>query len=140
MPVVAGLGGNAGTQSLAVTVRRLALTREDAARRWRVAAKEFLVGLVNGAALGILVGTAAHVLFNVIGVGTQGPPGYMLGVVVMLAMWANLVVASVAGAFVPVLLERLGVDPAVASSVFVTATTDITGFFLLLGLASRLLL
>ena len=58
----------------------------------------------------------------------------------MLAMWANLIVASFMGAFVPVLLERLGVDPAVASSMFVTATTDITGFFLLLGLASYFLL
>lgn len=140
MPVIAGLGGNAGTQSLAVTVRRLALTREGAARRWRVAAKEVLVGLVNGAALGLIVGLAAHVVVNVLGVGSGEGPGFMLGVVVMLAMWGNLVVASVAGAFVPVLLERVGVDPAVASSVFVTATTDITGFFLLLGLATQLLL
>ncbi len=140
MPVVAGLGGNAGSQALAVTVRRLALTREHAARRWRVAAKEVLVGLVNGAALGLIVGVAAHIIFNVFGVGSQTAPGLMLGVVVMLAMWGNLIVASVAGAFVPVLLERVGVDPAVASSVFVTATTDITGFLLLLGLATHFLL
>ncbi len=141
MPVIAGLGGNAGTQSLAVTVRRLAITREDAARRWRVAAKELLVGLVNGVVLGLIVGIAAHVLFNVVGVGSQTTqPGFMLGVVVMIAMWGNLIVASFAGAFVPVLLERIGVDPAVASSVFVTATTDITGFLLLLGLATLLLL
>ena len=141
MPVVAGLGGNAGTQSLAVTVRRLALTREGAARRWRVAAKELVVGLVNGAALGLIVGLGAHVLFNVFALGGDAShPGWMLGVVVMAAMWANLVVASVAGAFVPVLLERVGIDPAVASSVFVTATTDITGFLLLLGLATRFLL
>ncbi|HZD80263.1 MAG TPA: magnesium transporter, partial [Actinomycetota bacterium] len=94
MPVVAGLGGNAGTQSLAVTVRRLALTREGRARRWRVAAKEVLVGLVNGAALGLIVGGVAHILFNVLALGAGGaPPGYMLGVVVMLAMWANLIVA-----------------------------------------------
>ncbi|HUE77882.1 MAG TPA: magnesium transporter [Longimicrobiales bacterium] len=130
LPVIAALGGNAGTQSLAVTVRRLALTRESAARRWRVAAKEILVGLVNGAALGLMVGLAAYFIF-----GT-----YMLGVVVLLAMWGNLVVASFAGAFVPVLLERMGADPAVASSVFVTAVTDVAGFFLLLGLATRLLL
>jgi magnesium transporter len=64
----------------------------------------------------------------------------MLGLVVMLAMWGNLVIASIAGAFVPVLLERAGADPAVASSVFVTACTDVFGFFLLLGLASALLL
>ena len=131
LPVIAALGGNAGTQALAVTVRRLALTRESAMRRWRVAAKEAFVGLLNGLALGIVVGVASYFFF-----GTT----YMLGVVVLLAMWGNLVVASVAGAFVPILLERLGADPAVASSVFVTATTDVAGFFLLLGLATQLLL
>ncbi|HUG38992.1 MAG TPA: magnesium transporter [Longimicrobiales bacterium] len=130
LPVIAALGGNAGTQALAVTVRRLALTRESAARRWRVAAKEVIVGLVNGLALGLIVGAGTYVMF-----GT-----YLLGVVVLFAMWGNLVVASVAGAFVPVLLERVGADPAVASSVFVTAVTDVAGFFLLLGLATRFLL
>jgi magnesium transporter len=130
LPVIAALGGNAGTQALAVTIRRLALTRETAARRWSVAGKEFLVGLLNGLALGIIVGAASWLLFDM----------PMLGVVVLLAMWGNLVVASVAGAMVPVLLERMGVDPAVASSVFVTAVTDVAGFFLLLGLATRLLL
>ncbi len=130
LPVIAALGGNAGTQALAVTIRRLALTRETAARRWSVAGKEVLVGLLNGLALGIIVGTASGIVF--------GLP--MLGVVVLLAMWGNLVVASVAGAMVPVVLERMGADPAVASSVFVTAVTDVAGFFLLLGLATRLLL
>ncbi len=131
LPVIAALGGNAGTQALAVTVRRLALTREPAATRWRVAGKEVVVGLLNGLALGVFVGLGSWLLFG-------GAP--MLGVVVMLAMWGNLVVASVAGAMVPVGLERLGADPAVASSVFVTAVTDVAGFFLLLGLATRLLL
>ena len=130
LPVIAALGGNAGTQTLAVTVRRLALTRESAARRWRVAGKEVVVGLVNGLALGLIVGLASWLLFDL----------PMLGVVVLLAMWGNLVVASVAGAMVPVFLERVGADPAVASSVFVTAVTDVAGFFLLLGLATRLLL
>jgi magnesium transporter len=130
LPVIAALGGNAGTQTLAVTVRRLALTRESAARRWRVAGKEMLVGLVNGIVLGAIVGVASWILF--------GLP--MLGVVVLLAMWGNLVVASVAGAMVPILLERMGADPAVASAVFVTAVTDVAGFFLLLGLATRLIL
>jgi magnesium transporter len=130
LPVIAALGGNAGTQTLAVTVRRLALTRESAARRWRVAGKEVVVGLLNGLVLGIIVGTASWLLFSI----------PMLGVVVLLAMWGNLMVASVAGAIVPVFLERMGADPAVASSVFVTAVTDVAGFFLLLGLATRLLL
>lgn len=130
MPVIAGLGGNAGTQTLAVTVRRLALSDEPSGRRWGVAAKEMLVGLVNGLALGIIAGFIGYLM--------AGLP--MFGLVVLLAMWGNLIVASFAGAFVPVLLERLGADPAVASSVFVTTFTDVFGFFLLLGLASALLL
>ncbi|MGH7482391.1 MAG: magnesium transporter [Longimicrobiales bacterium] len=130
MPIVAGLGGNAGTQTLAVTVRRLALEDESAGRRWGVAGKEMLVGLFNGAVLGALVGTVSYIW--------QG--SFDLGLVVLLAMWGNLVIASFAGAFVPILLESVGADPAVASSVFVTALTDLTGFFLLLGLASALIL
>ena len=130
LPVIAALGGNAGTQTLAVTVRRLALTRETAARRWRVAGKEVVVGLLNGLVLGTIVGGASWLIFDT----------PMLGVVVLLAMWGNLMVASFAGAIVPVFLERMGADPAVASSVFVTAVTDVAGFFFLLGLATRFLL
>lgn len=129
MPVIAALGGNAGTQALAVTVRRLALSDEPARRHWHVAAKEMLVGLANGAALGLVAG----------GVGYFVAGTWLFGGVVLLAMWGNLIVASFFGAFVPVLLERMGADPAVASSVFVTTFTDIFGFFLLLGLASTLL-
>ena len=130
MPVIAGMGGNAGTQTLAVTVRRLALSDEPSGRRWGVAVKEMLVGMTNGLALGAIAGG--------IGYWIAGEP--MFGLVVLLAMWGNLIVASFAGAFVPVLLERVGADPAVASSVFVTTFTDVFGFFLLLGLASALLL
>jgi magnesium transporter len=130
MPIIAGMGGNAGTQALAVTVRRLAISRETAGRRWSVVGKETLVGLTNGLANGIVVLIVSLVLH-------QTP---LLAVVVLLAMWGNLIVAGFAGAFVPILLERLGVDPAVASSIFVTTFTDMVGFFLLLGLASRLLL
>jgi magnesium transporter len=129
MPVIAAVGGNAGTQALAVTVRRLALSPERA-RSWSVVSKELAVGLANGAVVGLLAGIAGYVL--------QG--NLYLGLVVALAMWGNLMVAGFAGAFVPVLLEKLGVDPAVASSVFFTALTDIFGFFLLLGLASWILL
>lgn len=130
MPVIAALGGNAGTQALAVTVRRLALSPERSGAR-RVVIKELTVGLVNGAAIGLLAALVGFLL----------PEGNLgLGVVVLLAMWGNLIVAGFAGAFVPVLLEKLGVDPAVASSVFFTALTDIFGFFFLLSLASWILL
>jgi magnesium transporter len=130
MPVIAGMGGNGGTQSLAVTVRLLAVTREVSERRWSVVGKEVLIGLANGAALGLITG-----LFCFFWKGSA-----MLGVVVLLAMWGNLVIAGLFGALVPILLEKFGADPAVASSIFVTTFTDVGGFFLLLGLASKLLL
>jgi magnesium transporter len=134
MPVIAGMGGNTGTQALAVTVRRLALSRESTRRRWRVVGKELLVGLSNGLVIGLLAAAAAA------GIAFAAGETLMVGLVVLLAMWLNLMVAGFAGAFVPILLERVGADPAVASSVFVTALTDVVGFFLLLGLASQLLL
>jgi magnesium transporter len=130
MPVIAGMGGNAGTQALAVTVRRLALSPESAHRRWEVIGKELLVGITNGLAIGVAVALVALLMSRTA----------MLGVVVMAAMWMNLIVAGFAGAFVPIVLERSGVDPAVASSIFVTTFTDLIGFFLLLGLATALLL
>jgi magnesium transporter len=130
MPMVAGLGGNSGTQALAVTIRRLSLSRETTGQRWSVVGKEFLVGLGNGLVIGLIVALLAAFV--------EGEP--RVGMVVMLAMWMNLTVGSFAGAFVPIVLERLKVDPAVASSIFVTAFTDMCGFFLLLGLATKFLL
>lgn len=130
MPIVAGLGGNAGTQSLAVTVRRIALGLNPPGTRFAHVAKEMLIGLVNGLAVGAVVGLVASVLGH----------GWQLGVVVLLAMWGNQLVAVTLGAAVPLGLKGLGFDPAVASSVFVTAFTDVVGFFLLLGLAAWLLL
>ena len=131
MPIIAGMGGNAGTQALAVTVRRLAVSRESVSRRWSVVGKELLVGIGNGLAIGLTIAAVALIL-------PGGSP--TLGLVVLLAMWLNLIVAGFAGAFVPILLERIGVDPAIASSIFVTTFTDMVGFLLLLGLASRLLI
>jgi magnesium transporter len=130
MPVVAGLGGSAGTQALAVTVRRIALGLIPKGTGIQLIRKEMLVGLVNGLAIGIVVG-AVMVLMG---------RGWELGLVVTLAMWGSLMVAATVGAAVPLILERFGVDPAVASSGFVTAVTDIAGFFLLLGLAAWFLL
>lgn len=131
MPVIAGLGGNAGTQSLAVTIRRIALADETVSELWSAVGKELLVGLVNGLVIGGLVAVVATLLLG-------ADPG--LGVVVLVAMWGNLIVASTVGAFFPVVLESLGVDPAIASSIFVTACTDLFGFLFLLGLASTFLL
>jgi magnesium transporter len=130
MPIIAGMGGNAGTQALAVTVRRLALKQLPRGHGLAVIRKEMLVGGVNGLVGGLVVAAVASVV-------GESP---LLGAVVLLAMWANLAVGGAAGAFIPLLLERLGVDPAVASSIFVTAFTDVCGFLLLLGLGASLLL
>jgi len=130
MPIIAGMGGNAGTQALAVTVRRLALGLIPPHLFVRVVGKEVLVGIVNGLAIGIVVGVIAALM------GAHA----RLGLVVFLAMTGNLLVAGFAGGFIPVVLERYGIDPAIASSIFVTTFTDVCGFLLLLGLAGSLLL
>lgn len=130
MPIVASMGGNAGTQTLTVTVRALAtkeLTRTNAAR---VIGKEVLVGVLNGALFAVITGAVAWVWFG----------GVTLGVVIGAAMVVNLAVAGLAGATIPLLLARLGVDPAVGSGVFLTTVTDVVGFFAFLGLAALVLL
>ena len=130
MPIIAGMGGNAGTQALAVTVRRLALGLIPTHLFLRIVGKEVLVGIVNGLAIGAVVWLVAVLM------GDQG----RLGLVVFLAMAGNLLVAGFAGGFIPVVLERYRIDPAIASSIFVTTFTDVCGFLLLLGLAGWLLL
>jgi len=126
-PIIAAMGGSSGTQSLAITIRRITLEGSGSARGFVY--KEILIGLVNGAVLGGGIALLAFVL--------ERDP--VLGLVVLLAMWGNQIVAGFAGAFIPATLDRMGVDPSVASSVFVHTLTDLCGFFLLLGLASKLL-
>ncbi|WP_342078608.1 magnesium transporter [Yoonia sp. SS1-5] len=130
MPIVASMGGNAGTQSLTVAVRAIATRDLTGANVWRVIRREALVGLINGVIFAIVMG--------IVGVIWFGSP--MLGVVIGVAMVINLVVAGLAGTIVPVVLERMGVDPALASGAFVTTVTDIVGFFAFLGLAALWLL
>ena len=129
--VVAGMGGNAGTQALAVTVRRLALKLIAPGDAWRIIGKELLVGLINGVVNGVVVAAVGY--FTVGG-------GPMLGLVVFFAMVGNLVVAGASGAMIPLLLERLKIDPAIASSIFVTTFTDVFGFGLVLLFARILLI
>ena len=130
MPVIAALGGNTGTQALAVTIRRIAVGDGLGAHHFPAVGKELLVGLVNGLVLGALFAVFAYLWWG-------GDP--RIGVVVLLAMWANIIVAGFAGALIPTVLDRLGVDPAVASSVFVHTLTDLVGFVMVLSLASALL-
>lgn len=133
MPIVAGLGGNAGQQALAVTVRRLATATGPLERRERMVGKELSVALLNGAVIGAVVATGAAALAVATGADAR------LGLVVLLAMWGNITMAGFAGSFIPTFLDRIGQDPAVASTVFLTALTDLTGFLLLLGLATVML-
>jgi len=130
MPIVASMGGNAGTQSLTVAVRAMATRDLTGANVWRVIRREVLVGLVNGVIFAIVMG--------IIGVIWFGSP--TLGAVIAAAMVINLVVAGLAGTVIPVLLEKVGVDPALASGAFVTTVTDVVGFFAFLGLAAWVLL
>jgi len=133
MPVVAGLGGNAGQQALAVTVRRLATSAGPLEARGPVVGKEIRVALFNGGAIGVLVAAGAALLAFAMGTDVR------LGLVVLMAMWGNIAMAGFAGSFIPTFLDRMGHDPAVASTVFLTALTDLTGFLLLLGLATVIL-
>ena len=134
MPVIAAMGGNAGTQALAVTIRRIATSDDPLSGGSTVIRKEILVAVTNGVILGAVLG----LVVALIGQFLDGNP--RLGLVVLLAMWGNIVVAGFTGAFIPTVLNRLGVDPAIASSVFVATLTDLWGFVLLLGLASVLIL
>jgi len=125
MPIVSGMGGNAGTQTLAVVVRAIATNQLTDSNTVRMILRELRIALTNGFALGSLIGIGTTVLF--------GNP--LLGGVIGLAMVINNLVAGLAGILVPVTLDRFNVDPAVSSAVFVTMATDVMGFFSFLGLA-----
>ena len=134
MPIVASMGGNAGTQTLTITVRALAtkeLTNYNAFRTFR---KELAVGLINGVVFALLAGLAVVLWFNDL------DNRFVLGGVIAGAMIINMIVAGVAGVILPYSLDYFGVDPAVASGVFVTTVTDVIGFLAFLGLASLILI
>jgi magnesium transporter len=133
MPIVAGLGGNSATQTLAVMVRGLALGEVTWENSRRVIFKEALVGVANGLTYGIIAGIMVYLLN---GISRQS---FVLGSILTLAMLINLVIAGIAGTVIPLILKRLKADPALASTVFVTACTDIGGFLSFLGLATMLL-
>jgi magnesium transporter len=130
MPIVASMGGNAGTQTLTVAVRALAMKDLSSANAWRFINKELLVGLFNGLVFAVITGAIAWYWFD--------QP--QIGLVIGAAMVVNLIVAGLSGTLIPIGLERLGVDPAIASSVFLTTVTDVIGFFAFLGLAAAFLL
>lgn len=129
-PIVAGVSGSAGTQTLTVTVRGLALGEIDPRRGLRTLAREFLMGAVNGLTIGLLVSVIAY--------AWKGTP--MLGVVVGLSTLLNLMGAAIAGVLVPIGMQTAKVDPALASPILVTAITDTLGYLIYLGLATAVLL
>lgn len=130
MPIVASMGGNAGTQTLTVAVRALATRELTAANAVRIVGKEAVVGSLNGLLFAVLAGLVAAFWFS----------APALGVVIAIAMMINLVVAGLAGTLIPLGLARAGIDPAVAATVFLTTVTDVVGFFVFLGLAALFLL
>jgi magnesium transporter len=130
MPIVASMGGNAGTQSLTVVVRQLALgdiAKHDA---FRTIKKEVILSLANGLLFAIIIGVVAAIWFD------KG----MLGVVIALSMIINLLSAGFFGSMIPLMLKKLNIDPAIGSTVILTTITDIVGFFSFLGLATLILL
>ncbi|WP_298261398.1 magnesium transporter [uncultured Litoreibacter sp.] len=130
MPIVASMGGNAGTQSLTVAVRAIATKDLTGSNLWRVVRREALAGLLNGFIFAVVMGAVGLLWF--------GTP--MLAIVIAVAMVVNMVVAALAGILIPIGLEKLGVDPALASGAFVTTVTDVVGFFAFLGLAAIMLI
>ncbi|MBO6509038.1 MAG: magnesium transporter [Roseibium sp.] len=126
MPIVASMGGNAGTQTMTVAVRGIATQELSARNMMRVLNREILVSAVNGVALAFLIGVTAWLWFDNSG----------LGFVIAGAVIINMLFAGLSGLLIPIVLDRLNVDPAIASSVFVTTVTDVVGFFAFLGIAA----
>jgi magnesium transporter len=125
-PIVASQGGNAATQTMTVAVRALATRELGSNNALRITLREVLVGLVNGVGFAVVTGIAAVLWFKI--------PG--LGFVIGLAMICNLVAGALGGILIPIVLEKMRADPAVASGTFVTTVTDVVGFFSFLGIAT----
>jgi magnesium transporter len=130
MPIVASLGGNAGTQALTVIVRALAMKELNTNNTVRILRKEMVVALLNGVMIAAIGALATLIIFHDLKVsGVFG-----------LAIIINIIMAGTAGAMIPVIMERVKIDPAIASGICLTALTDMTGFFVFLGLASIFLM
>ncbi len=129
MPIVAGMGGNAGTQALSVMIRNIAVNDASLETEWKKSYREVGVGLVNGLVTGSIAGLALSLAYN----------NFYLGLLLLCSMIGNMVLAGIVGYTVPLILKKLGFDPALASSIFITTATDIFGFFLFLGLATMFL-
>lgn len=126
MPIVSGMGGNAGTQALAVTIRSIALGEHDNRDNLGVSIKYIILGFINGLVIGIICGLIISVAFK----------NVYLGIVILLSMVGNCIIACLVGYLIPIGLKAIKIDPAMASAVLLTTVTDVCGFFLFLGLAT----
>ena len=129
MPMVAGMGGNAGSQTLTLIIRGIAIGEISYENQADILKKEIAIGIINGLCLGLVVGVLGYFWVG----------SLVFGFVIGTAMLLNLIVATISGYLVPILLKKVGIDPALASAVFVTTVTDVLGFFFFLGLATVML-
>ena len=125
MPIVTGMGGNAGTQTLSVVIRGISLGEVDLKRDWKLVIKEVFLGIINGAITGLVTCIIVYMVYG----------NFYLGLIVFISMIGNLVIAGFFGFLIPLVLKRVGADPALASTIFLTTATDVLGFFLFLGLS-----
>jgi len=126
MPIVASMGGNAGMQTLAVTIRALATKELSSGNFGKIVTKEFIIGILNGVIFAIITGIIVQLWFKEIN----------LSILIAISMTLNMIVAGLFGILVPVTLKKFSIDPAIASSVFVTTITDVVGFLSFLGLGA----
>ena len=129
MSIVTGMGGNAGTQTVSIIIRNLAMGKVKFKEVGHLIIKEVTLGLINGAIIGLVTGVIVAFIYQ----------NAYLGLIIFLAMIGNLIVSGFFGLAIPILLEKLKLDPALSSSIFLTTATDVLGFFLFLGLASLFL-
>lgn len=126
MSIVTGMGGNAGTQTVSIIIRNLAMGKVKFKEVGKLLFKELLLGLINGAVIGLVTGVIVAAIYH----------NVFLGIIIFLAMIGNLIISGFFGLLIPIILEKLKVDPALSSSIFLTTATDVLGFFLFLSLAS----
>lgn len=126
MPIVAGMGGNSGTQTLSIIMRGITLGELSLKDDWRLVAKELALGIINGAIIGLVTGTILYFKYG----------NMYLGFIIFVAMICNLIISGFFGFFIPLILKSLKIDPALASAIFLTTATDVGGFFIFLGLAT----
>ena len=126
MSMVTGMGGNAGTQTVSIIIRNIAMGNIELKDALPQLKKEILLGLVNGLVIGIITGIAVGMIYHSV----------YLGIIILLAMVGNLIVSGIFGLLVPLVLQKLKVDPALSSSIFLTTATDVLGFFIFLSLAN----